>query len=265
MNIRRYGENNINITGDIISILDDPTSPATISGKILSATIGSTERISLNPRQTAGVSNNAYFLDTHNDMTSGNVLKISNNGTELLTLDKEGLMLSNTATMWDDDNLDPTTLTGVGDAPASINWASTTVNIASFVNAATDEVGGTREIPHQAKLGAPITFHAHWSPTTTNTGNCRFGLEYFFTQEGVAVTTSTTIYVVQAASGTAWAKQTASFATITPPSELGVQFHFRFFRTGSDGADTFTGDAAVSTIGYHYEIDALGSRQITTK
>lgn len=173
--------------------------------------------------------------------------------------------LSGTGTYWDDDNLDPTTLTGTGNLPTAITFASTTISIAGYSATQLDNVEGKRELPHRWKLGSPITFHAHCYPTTTNTGVIRLGLEYFFTQEGVATTTSTTIYVEVAASGTAWAKQTIDFAAITPPSELGTQFHFRFFRDGANANDTYTGVIGISTIGYHFESDELGSNLITTK
>jgi hypothetical protein len=81
----------------------------------------------------------------------------------------------------------------------------------------------------------------------------------------VATTTSTTIYLTASTTGTAWAKISSEFAPITIPNEIGAQFHFRFFRLGSDALDTYTGVAAVSTIGYHYEIDSMGSKDVTIK
>lgn len=174
-----------------------------------------------------------------------------------------GIKLTGNATCWDDDNLDPTTLTGTGTAPVATTWSATGISIAGFAKG--DEVQGTREIRHNVKLGAPIYFHAHWAANTTNVGNVRLGLEYFFTRDGVAVTTSTTITLTAATDGTAWKKFNTSFAAITPPaSELGMQFHFRFYRI-NEGADTYTGLVLCSTIGYHFEIDGLGSKQITAK
>jgi len=173
--------------------------------------------------------------------------------------------LLGTSTVWDDDNLDPTTLSGSGTLPTSISFASTGLHIAAFSANQLDEIEGKREIPHKAKLGSALSFHLHAYPTNTNTGNVRVGLEYFFSSEGVAVTSSTTIYLEFAASGTAWAKQSHSFADITIPNELGSQFHFRFFRDGTHVNDTHTGDLAISTIGYHYEIDSDGSDQKLVK
>lgn len=175
------------------------------------------------------------------------------------------LFFNGAATVTEDDNMDPLTLTGGATAPTAINFSTTTVKIASFVNAAVDSVSSHKEIPHSSKFGATISFHFHWYPTTTNTGVARFGLEYFFSQDGVAPTFPAIIYAEQAGGGTAWAKQNLAFADLTPPSELGCQLHFRFFRDGTHGNDTFTGDSAVSTIGYHYESDGCGSREIAVK
>jgi hypothetical protein len=190
------------------------------------------------------------------DIPRGNYVQVSA---------ENAIKLLGTSTVWEDDNLDPTTLTGAGTAPTATQWASTGISIAGFANNTTDEVAGTREIPHKTKLGSNIYFHAHWAANTTNVGNVRYGLEYFFTTEGVATTTSTTIYLTASTTGTAWAKISSEFPPITIPNEIGAQFHFRFFRLGSDALDTYTGVAAVSTIGYHYEIDSMGSKDVTVK
>jgi hypothetical protein len=109
------------------------------------------------------------------------------------------------------------------------------------------------------------SFHAHIYPTNTAGGNARFGLEYLFTKEGVAVTTSTTLLVTVALGTTAWAKQSFAFPDIPVPEELGSQMHWRFYRLGGDALDTSTANVACATIGLHYEIDSVGSRQILVK
>jgi hypothetical protein len=180
-------------------------------------------------------------------------------------------VMTNDATVWEDANFDPTMLTGGGNLPSQILFASTSLVIAGFSGSRTDIVYATIEIPHCAKLNAPgettvkCSFHAHIYPTNTAGGNTRWGLEYLFTKEGVAVTTSTTIYKTVTLGTTAWAKQTFEFDDITVPEELGSQFHWRFFRLGGDALDTSTADVAVGTVGLHYEIDSIGSRQILVK
>jgi len=181
-------------------------------------------------------------------------------------IDIKGIFrLSNEAISYEDDNIDPTQLTGGGNLPSSIIFAATTTHIAAFGPSAEDSVESCREIPHACKLNTPINFHVHYYPTTAGAGTVRFGLEYFFTREGIAVTASTKIYIDSVVSGIAWAKKSVSFADITPPNELGTQFHFRFFRDAVHINDTYASDIAVSTIGYHYQIDSFGSNTLTTK
>jgi hypothetical protein len=181
------------------------------------------------------------------------------------------LKFEGNATTWEDENFDPTMLTGTGTLPASITFASTTTHVASFAGNANDEVEGIKEYPHKAKLNAvgqttvKLSFHAHCYPTTTSGGNVRLALEYFFTKENVAITTSTTIYVTGAVGTTAWAKKTFTFADIAAPDELGSQLHFRFARLSNDALDTYADALAISTIGFHYEADSTGSRQTLVK
>ncbi len=175
------------------------------------------------------------------------------------------------ATVWEDENIDPTTLVGGWNLPTQTVFASTTTHIAWFSWTQTDEVEFCKEIPHKSKLNAAwessvvLSFHAHTYATTAVVWNVRLGLEYFFTKEGVAVTTSTTIYKTYTTNWIAWAKQSVAFDDIPVADELGSQFHWRFFRAGADPLDTYNGTVWISTIGFHYEIDSDGSDGITTK
>jgi len=73
--------------------------------------------------------------------------------------------------------------------------------------------------------------------------------------------------ITAAATGVAWTAQKAIFPAISGAGvEIGSQIAFRFFRDPTDIADTYPDDAAITmTLGFHYEIDTPGSRQITTK
>lgn len=79
-------------TGNIISITDNPTTSGTISGKVLSATIGSTERISLNPRVADGASAVAYMFSTHNTLSdnAARILSLKNNTAEVFYVNQNG-------------------------------------------------------------------------------------------------------------------------------------------------------------------------------
>jgi hypothetical protein len=171
------------------------------------------------------------------------------------------------ATQWEDVNINPVQTRSFGSNPDVITIPGTSIKVAGFDDNTEEEIDTGFEIPHAAKQGGVLSFHVHWSPTNTNTGVVRWGLEYvFFDESGTPVTSSTTIYCQEAASGTAWQRQTCNFADITIPSELGMQFAFRFFRDASNAADTYNADAAItSTIGGHIELDSLGSNEILVK
>lgn len=172
---------------------------------------------------------------------------------------------------WEDDNFDPTMLTGRGTLPTNRTWASTSCRVAGFRDNGIDEVELIREYPHKGKINnvgetsVVMSFHGHLAIENTNTGNIRLGLEYFFELEGIAVTTSTIVYITVPAPTIAWAKESFEFPDIVVPDELGAQGHYRFWREGADALDTLSGYALISTIGYHYNIDSLGSDGVTTK
>lgn len=92
VNIEKGVTGTVDANFDIISITDNPTTSGTISGKVLTATIGTTERISLNPRVANGASAIAYLLDTDTTLsTSGSkLLSIKNSGNELVYINRLG-------------------------------------------------------------------------------------------------------------------------------------------------------------------------------
>jgi hypothetical protein len=115
--LSKLGGGTSNLTGDIISITDNPTTSGTISGKVLSATIGSTERISLNPRVTNSGTNSAYLLDTDTALTgTTRILNLSVAGSNKSYLDCNGLWqasnfqagLGSTTTTISDNNINMT-------------------------------------------------------------------------------------------------------------------------------------------------------------
>ena len=100
VDLQRTGSHSTyNITGDIISITDNPITSGTISGKVLTATIGSTEIISMNPRVTDGASAVAYMFDTYNALnnTGAKIASFKNQGTEKASIDKDGVIEVTTA------------------------------------------------------------------------------------------------------------------------------------------------------------------------
>jgi hypothetical protein len=92
ININRGQSGSVDITGDVINIVDYITNSGVKLGKILSATIEATERISLNPRVASGSSAIAYFFDTHNNITStsASIVEAANQGVSVFKINPFG-------------------------------------------------------------------------------------------------------------------------------------------------------------------------------
>lgn len=169
---------------------------------------------------------------------------------------------------YNDINLGSVSLgTGAG-APDNVTISSSGLIVKGFDgNVTTEQIYGSVEILHSYQEGTDIIPHVHWMPTTANTGNVKWQLEYaLFKNNGTVTSTTTTITVSSSANGLAWEGILAAFSIISGTNiTIGDQLVFRFFRNPTDGADNYGDDAAVNTIGFHFKQNTLGSRQISSK
>jgi hypothetical protein len=124
-----------NATGDIISLLDNPTTAGTISGSLIKATIGSTVRFDMNPRVVDSSTAVGFTFDTHNLLSTigSKLANWKNSGTEKVYFDKDGNVVSNgyfltpytttytTAIPFDKLHTDMDTHTMVGNVAFTIN------------------------------------------------------------------------------------------------------------------------------------------------
>ena len=109
--------------------------------------------------------------------------------------------------------------------------------------------------------GATIYPHVHWSPSGTDTGVARFGIEYTiakgYSQEVFPATT--TIYLEQAGSGTANMHQiietTDDNAIVNDSIETDAIMQVRLFRDATHANDTLTDTAFVTYMDLHYYSD----------
>ena len=134
--------------------------------------------------------------------------------------------------------------------------------------AALDEANGSIEIPHDYKEGSDITFHIHWGANDAPSGTdyVKWQLKYFIDAESTEATTppATTI-VIETAYDTRYEHKRSDFPVITGTSfKIGDQINFNIKRIAAAG-DAYAGVAIAETIGFHYEVDTAGSRQILTK
>ena len=106
-----------------------------------------------------------------------------------------------------------------------------------------------------------LTYQVYWSPSTTNTGNCIFGLQGVACADGdtIDVAYGTAINITDAGIGTVEDQQItgeSSAVTVAGSPAAGEQTYFQFFRDAADGSDTFTGECRVLGVKVFFTTDA---------
>ena len=106
-----------------------------------------------------------------------------------------------------------------------------------------------------------LTYQVYWSPSTTNTGNCIFGLQGVACADGdtIDVAYGTAIEVTDAGIGTVEDQQItaeSSAMTVAGSPAAGEQSYFQLYRDAADGGDTFTGESRVLGVKLFYTTDA---------
>ena len=106
-----------------------------------------------------------------------------------------------------------------------------------------------------------VTYQVYWSPASTNTGNCIFGLQGVACADNdtIDVAYGTAIEVTDAGIGTVEDQQITSESsamTIAGSPAAGEQTYFQLYRDAADGSDTFSADARVLGIKIFYTTDA---------
>lgn len=131
----------------------------------------------------------------------------------------------------------------------------------------TEQLFGAFEMPHAYKEGSTVSFHVHWSPTTTNTGNVVWQCEHSLVNPTGTFPSATSVKATAAAAGgTAWVHKLTAFPDQTMSGiTIGAVCIFRLFRDPTDAGDTYPDDACLLSIGLHFQRDTPGSAQRTSK
>lgn len=174
------------------------------------------------------------------------------------------------ATVWKDANLGAgaltrPTATQPGDDTFKDEGGGDT-GIAAPAFSINDHVGGTIEIPHDYKEGTDIFFHVHWQGSTGPTGTdyVQWQLIYTVGQSGATLDAATTI-TLEVPYDTQYEFKQANFAAISGTNfNMEDQVLFDLKRIAAAG-DAYAGDAITATVGFHYEVDTVGSRSIAAK
>ena len=224
---------NLTATGSAISEFTLANAASGVSGPTLSTTSSETNvGININPKGT-GV------------LKSGSAaIKIA--GTETMWIPSNALYLPTT------NPADAATVETTALRPELkvLDFDASTAQYAQFAIA----------MPKSWNLGT-VTYQVFWTPSTTNTGNCIFGLQGVSCTEGdtADVAFGTAIEVTDAGIGTVEDVQmtaASSAMTIAGSPADDDQTFFQLYRDAADGSDTFTGEARVLGIKLFYTTDA---------
>ena len=149
--------------------------------------------------------------------------------------------------------------------PAEANQVETTalrpdMKVFDFAAAADDFVQFSVAFPKSWNEGT-ITYQAFWTPSTTNTGDCIWGLQGVSCGDNdtIDVAFGTAINVTDAGIGTVEDQQVtaeSSAVTIAGSPAVDQQTYFQFFRDANAGGDTFTGVARLLGIKIFFTTDA---------
>jgi hypothetical protein len=220
------------------------------------------------------------LADGYLDIRYTTALRIGD-GTNYSSFEADGTLVFNgTATVWDDFRISATSskLGGTKDPGFTVfktnGSGSQGVFVYWFDASTEEELYFVVQMPH-SWAGTAITPHVHWVPKTTSdeaptNQAVEWGLEYTWADEGTAFGNTSIIYakstVVPLVADTHYR---TDFAAITPSASqdgLSSMLVCRIFRNATDATDdTYEDDAGLLEIDFHYELNTVGSRAITTK
>lgn len=168
--------------------------------------------------------------------------------------------------VYDDIIIQAINLRTSGTTPPTVDVFQDSIYGMKFTNAQTDIVYGSFEVPHTYKEGTDLEVHLHWSPSSTNTGSCDWVMKYTFANMAGTFGGEETITFQQAGSGTANKHQYVSGNVVISGSAKSIAIGAIIcFALSRPTGDAFTGDAFLHSVGVHYEIDTMGSRQRSVK
>lgn len=200
-----------------------------------------------------------YVPRKFGDIDNGNYSGFEDDGT---------LVFNGNATVYNDiimpaSNLRP------GASPPTFSVFKGGIYGLAFSPTILEEVHGAAEMQHNYKEGTDIEVHVHWSPATTNVGDCLWKFEYTKANMATGVFGTTTTLIPTTGittTGTAYQHQYTSIGVISGTGmKIGDIIVYRVYRDATSGSDTYTGGAFLHSVGIHYECDTSGSRNITGK
>lgn len=225
----------------------------------------------------------------------GDKIQFTTAGSERMTIDKDGntrigngtnntfieadgsLSYEGSATRWDDLKIPiDATSKGSSNAPTYAKYidnGSGSQGVWIYWFSPTQEQEGyfVLQMPHAWKEGSTLYPHVHWTSNTSQTNKAvTWGLEYTWTNVNGTFQNTTILKNSTPIDGDTGVTANKHYITSLGPisgtnKTLSSMLVCRVFRVASDSSDTYSSNAGLLEIDFHYEIDSDGSRQEYTK
>jgi hypothetical protein len=188
-------------------------------------------------------------------------ININPKGTGVLKSGTAAIQIAGKETMWVPASaMYATTTAGAEAAQVETTALRPDMKVMDFADTADDHAQFSVAFPKSWNEGT-ITYQCFWTPSTTNTGNCIFGLQGVAVGDGdtIDVAFGTAINITDAGIGTVEDQQVSSESTavtIAGSPAVDQQTYFQIFRDANAGTDTYTGVARLLGIKIFFTTDA---------
>jgi len=188
-------------------------------------------------------------------------INLNPKGTGSLKSGSAAVKIAGTETMWVPASaMYETTTNGASAEQIETTALRPDMKVMDFADSADDHAQFSVAFPKSWNEGT-ITYQCFWTPSTTNTGNCIFGLQGVAVGDGdtIDVVFGTAINITDAGIGTVEDQQVSPVSgavTIAGSPAVDQQTYFQIFRDANAGADTYTGVARLLGIKIFFTTDA---------
>ena len=197
---------------------------------------------------------------TITDGTNGNI-NIAPNGDGVAQVGGAAIKVAGKETIW----VPAAAMYGATTNPADAQQVETTatrpdMKVLDF-DASTDEFAQFSIAMPKSWNEGTITYQVYWTPGSTNTGDCIFGLQAVACADNdtIDVAYGTAVTVTDAGIGTVEDQQISSESgavTVAGSPAAGELTYFQLYRDANAGGDTFSADARVLGIKIFFTTDA---------
>jgi hypothetical protein len=188
-------------------------------------------------------------------------ININPKGTGVFRSGTAAVQIAGKETMWVPASaMYATTTAGAAAAQIETTALRPDMKVMDFADTADDHAQFSVAFPKSWNEGT-ITYQCFWTPSTTNTGDCIFGLQGVACGDSdtIDVAFGTAVNITDAGIGTVEDQQVSaesSAVTIAGSPAVDQQTYFQIFRDANAGADTYTGVARLLGIKIFFTTDA---------